>query len=108
MLFNVCYVASVIANYFTVRNAARNHPRRRRYLWASLWHFLAHRYLYHLHIQREGQFELQEVTHQRDAETTTEADVTIQIAPIPMAPGYPQLRPCKDSTCLDPHAVAYQ
>ncbi|CAH1996869.1 unnamed protein product [Acanthoscelides obtectus] len=108
MLCIASYVASVIANYFTLRNAARNHPRRRRYLWASLWQALAHRYLYHLHTQREGQFELQEINHQSNAETTTEVDVAIQVESVPTAPGYPQLRPCKDSTCLDPHAVAYQ
>ncbi|CAG9772365.1 unnamed protein product [Ceutorhynchus assimilis] len=53
----VSYLASVVSNYFTIKEATVNHPRRRRYLLASLWNTLAHTYLYQLASQRRDRDE---------------------------------------------------
>lgn len=49
----ISYVVGVITNYFTLHKLTKDKPRRRKkYLWASLWQSLAHRYLWELHQQR--------------------------------------------------------
>lgn len=108
-LYTICciisYGASVITNYFTIKKVTKDHPKRRRYLWASLWQALAHRYIYRLHVtnldpERQA-LAMEETPHNPEAtEMSVSRNHCNQPSSSAATPHHPAGTPCYNMECL--------
>lgn len=85
----VSYGAGVVLNYFTLDAATKDHPKRRRYLWSSLWQTLTHRTLYKLHKDQTNQF-----SDRGLEEVVLDPPILKMYPELPSAP-----EPCFDPAC---------